>query len=92
MAVAYRKTAKQRTKSMLGEGIALPDVLQLFRVVREKNLQLDVKILDNGWEPVTQASVTAMIKAIIEGKIKAADDIRLRLHAVESIPRHNPKT
>lgn len=74
---------------MLGEGISLPDLIQLFKAVRDKGLQLDVKILDEGWEPITQASITAMLQAVVKGNIREGNDIRLRLHAVESIPRHN---
>jgi DNA primase large subunit len=74
---------------MIGEGIGIPELLKLFRAIQDKDLHLDVKILDEGWVPITQDSLKAMIQSVIGGKIQGGADIRLRLHAVETIPRHN---
>lgn len=74
---------------MIGEGIGFPDLIQLFKTVKDKNLQLDIKILDDGWVPVTKDSLKTMIQAITEGKVQNGADIRLRLHAVEHILRNS---
>jgi hypothetical protein len=64
-----------------GEGISGIDLFQLLSSIKSKtNLQLDVKILDEAWEPVSPKAIKAMILAINTGKVKGVQEIRLRLH------------
>lgn len=65
---------------MFGEGVALTDLFALLNIIRDKNLQLDVKILDSEWRPLSPLVVKDMVGAIKEGKIIGGSDIRLRLH------------
>lgn len=68
-----------------GEGIAVADLFQLLNAIRSNaGLQLDVKILDKPWEPISTLTVKAMILAINTGKIQGGQDIRLRLHSKET--------
>lgn len=67
-----------------GEGISGVDLFQLLSSIRGKtNLQLDVKILDEPWEPISSKTVKGMILAINTGKVQGTQDIRLRLHEKE---------
>lgn len=67
-----------------GEGISPIDLFQLLSAIRGKTgLQLDVKILDEPWEPISPATLKAMILAVNTGKVQGAQDIRLRLHEKE---------
>lgn len=68
-----------------GEGITGIDLFQLLNAIRgSKGLQLDVKILDQPWEPISPSAIKAMILAINSGKIKGEGEIRLRLHEKEN--------
>lgn len=67
-----------------GEGISPVDLFQLLSAIRGKTgLQLDVKILDEPWEPISPATLKAMILTVNTGKIQGTQDIRLRLHEKE---------
>lgn len=66
---------------MFGEGISLLDLATLLRVIRDRNLTLQVKIIDHPWENISVAVVTQMTAAVSAGIIKGSDDIRLRLFA-----------
>lgn len=66
---------------MFGEGVSILDLMALLKVIREKDLILQVKIIDEQWETLSGAVVTKMIKAITKGSITQSSDIRLRLFA-----------
>jgi hypothetical protein len=64
---------------MFGEGISLLDLTLLLKAIREKNLTLQVKILDGPWEDISKNVVSVMVKTITSGQITTSNDIRLRL-------------
>jgi hypothetical protein len=64
---------------MFGEGISLVDLMQLLNAIRQKELVLQVKIIDEPWADLSQTVLLAMIQAVTSGKITQSDDIRLRL-------------
>jgi len=64
---------------MFGEGITIYDLMSLLKAIREKNLTLQVKIIDGEWETLSAHIVNKMIKAITLGSISNDSDIRLRL-------------
>jgi len=64
---------------MFGEGITIYDLMSLLKAIREKNLTLQVKIIDGEWETLSAPIVNKMIKAITLGSISNDSDIRLRL-------------
>lgn len=65
---------------MFGEGILITELLLLLSVIRKKNLQGSIKILDDTWQDITSASIQAAIQAIEQGNIREGQEIRLRLH------------
>jgi hypothetical protein len=65
---------------MFGEGVSLTDLFALLNIIRDKNLQLDVKILDEGWCILSPLVVKDMVGTIKAGKVLGGNDIRLRLH------------
>lgn len=64
---------------MFGDGISFNDLATLLRVIREKNLTLQVKITDGEWQDLSASIVQKMIHTITTGMIKGAEDIKLRL-------------
>lgn len=71
--------------ALFGEGISALDLFQLLSAIRGKTgLQLDVKILDEPWEPISPVALKTMILAVNTGKVQGAQDIRLRLHEKET--------
>jgi hypothetical protein len=64
---------------MFGEGISLLDLTLLLKAIREKNLTLQVKILDGPWEDISKNVISVMVKTITSGQITTSNDIRLRL-------------
>lgn len=65
--------------AMFGEGISLIDLTLLLKAIRDKNLILQVKVLDGQWENISKDVVTKMVKTITSGSITQSNDIRLRL-------------
>jgi hypothetical protein len=64
---------------MFGEGVSMLDLMALLKAIREKDLILQVKIVEGEWEVLSGPIVTKMIKAITSGTITSSSDIRLRL-------------
>lgn len=64
---------------MFGEGISILDLTLLVKSIREKNLVLQVKILQQPWEDFSPVSLQEMIRAITRGDVSDSGDIRLRL-------------
>ncbi len=64
---------------MFGEGISMLDLMALLNAIREKNLVLQIKIVDEPWENISGAGVKNMITAVTNGRITQSSDIRLRL-------------
>jgi len=73
------KHQSQPSAGLFGEGITLYDLADLLRVIRNKNLTLQVKIIDHPWENLSVAIITQMIGVITSGAINGSNDIRLRL-------------
>jgi hypothetical protein len=69
---------------MFGEGVSIPDLIQLLNAVRKKDLVLQSKILDGPWETLTGVQVKAMLAAVTQGKVEGPQDIRLRLFSKSS--------
>jgi hypothetical protein len=65
---------------MFGEGVALTDLFALLNIIRDKNLQLDVKILGGEWCALSPLVVKHMVETIKGGRVTGGADIRLRLH------------
>jgi hypothetical protein len=66
---------------MFGAGISLVDLMGLLNAVKNKDLTLQVKIIDDEWEDISKDVIGKMVKAITSGRITQANDIRLRLFA-----------
>jgi hypothetical protein len=66
---------------MIGNGISLLDLMELWNSIKTKDLVLQVKITDGEWEDISKAVISKMITAVTSGKITQTDDIRLRLFA-----------
>lgn len=64
---------------MFGDGISIIDLTMLLKAVREKNLVVQVKILEGSWEDLGAPQVKKMIQAITAGSIASGNDIRVRL-------------
>lgn len=64
---------------MFGEGISLLDLTSLLKAIRDKNLVLQVKILDGPWEDISKDVISKMVKTITSGSVTQSNDIRLRL-------------
>ncbi len=66
---------------MFGEGISVMDLMGLLNQIRTKELVLHIKVIDGEWQELSKKSFKEMVDAIGAGKIRQADDIRLRLTA-----------
>jgi hypothetical protein len=64
---------------MFGEGISLDDLLTLLRAIREKKLQLRIRILDEPWEELSPRAITRLVAAILAGKVRSPDTVKLEL-------------
>jgi len=64
---------------MFGEGISLVELIPLLTAIRQKDLILQVKILDGEWENFSGAVIGNMVKAITLETVTQSKDIRLRL-------------
>lgn len=64
---------------MFGEGISLVDLMALLTAIRNKNLTLQVKVIDGPWQDISQAVIGDMLSAVNTGRITQSSDIRLRL-------------
>ncbi len=69
---------------MFGEGINAVELFQLFASIREKDLVLEIKILDQPWEELSMMVIRTAIKVIKDNKLQNGGDIRLRLHGKET--------
>jgi hypothetical protein len=68
---------------MFGEGVSLIDLTVLLKAIRDKDLVLQVKIIDGEWENLSGGAITRMIASITMGNITHSKDIRLRLFKKE---------
>ena len=66
---------------MFGDGVSILDLTRLLTAVREKDLVLQVKILDGNWADVSRSTIQDMLRAITTGAVSGSGDIRLRLFA-----------
>lgn len=73
---------------MFGEGISITDLMALLNQIRTKELVLHVKVINGEWQELSKKSFKEMLDAITGGKVRQADDIRLRLMAKgsQSVP------
>jgi hypothetical protein len=66
---------------MFGDGISILDLTRLLGAIRQKELVLQVKILDGDWREFSRAALVDMVNAILGAKVNDSGDIRARLHA-----------
>jgi hypothetical protein len=66
---------------MLGEGISMLDLGLLVKAARDKDLVLQVKIMDGNWEDFNAVQLKKMITSITSGNVTSSADIRMRLFA-----------
>lgn len=69
---------------MIGEGISVLDLMQLGKAVKEKNLTLQIKVLDGEWKDLDKDQFKSMLEAILSGKLTSTADIRARLYSTKT--------
>lgn len=65
---------------MIGEGISMLDLIQLGKAVKDKELTLQLKVLDGEWADLNKEQFKKMLDAILSGKLTSSSDIRARLY------------
>lgn len=68
---------------MFGDGISILDLTKLVTAIRQKDLVLQVKVLDATWADLDRKTLDDVIRAITTGAVTGSGDIRLRLFARE---------
>lgn len=66
---------------MFGEGISLLDLTQLLKAIREKDLVLQVKIIDDEWQDLNKNAIHKILNSIIGNHVNKTNDIRMRLYS-----------
>ena len=66
---------------MFGEGISLLDLTQLLKAIREKDLVLQVKIIDDEWQDLNKNAIHKILNSIIGNRVNKTNDIRMRLYS-----------
>lgn len=69
---------------MIGKDISILDLMQLGKAVKEKELTLQIKVLDGEWKDLDKAQFAAMLKAIMTGELSSTADIRARLYSTKT--------
>lgn len=67
-----------------GEGISIPDLMQLVQAIKSKELTLQVKVLDGEWKDLNKDQFKNMLQAIVTGKLTNSADIRARLYSTKA--------
>ncbi|HEX6826575.1 MAG TPA: hypothetical protein VF077_09705 [Nitrospiraceae bacterium] len=68
---------------MIGEGISFMDLMQLGKAVKDKELTLQIKVLDGEWKNLDKQQFGEMLAAIVSGKLTNTSDIRARLYSTK---------
>lgn len=66
-----------------GEGISIPDLMQLVQAIKSKELTLQVKVLDGEWKTLDKHVFKDMLQAIMMGQLTNSADIRARLYSTK---------
>ena len=66
---------------MFGEGISLLDLTQLLKAIREKDLVLQVKIIDDEWQDLNKNAIHKILNSILGNRVNKTNDIRMRLYS-----------
>ncbi len=66
---------------MIGDGISVMDLMQLGKAVKDKNLTLQIKVLDGEWKDLNKDQFKTMLEAIMSGQVSTTADIRARLYS-----------
>lgn len=69
---------------MIGEGISVLDLMQLGKAVKDKNLTLQIKVLDGEWKNLDKEQFKVMLEAVLGGKLSSTADIRARLYSTKT--------
>lgn len=69
---------------MIGEGISVLDLMQLGKAVKEKDLTLQIKVLDGEWATLNKFEFKKMLDAVLSGKLSSSADIRARLYSTKT--------
>lgn len=72
---------------MIGNGVSIFDLTKLLKAINDKDLVLQVKILDGEWADFDKNQLANMIQAILAGSLSSSADIRARLYA-----KNKPRT
>jgi hypothetical protein len=72
---------------MFGEGISTFELFHLIKAIREKELVVQVKILDGLWEDFSSAKLQEILRVVTTGQVTNSSDIRLRLFAKSATPK-----
>lgn len=67
-----------------GEGISIPDLMQLVQAIKQKELTLQIKVLDGEWATLNKEVFRNMLQAITTGKLTNVADIRARLFSTKT--------
>lgn len=66
---------------MIGEGISVLDLMALGKAVKDKDLTLQIKVLDGEWADLDKVVFKNMLEAVLSGKLSSTADIRARLYS-----------
>lgn len=65
---------------MIGNGISILDLTQLAKAVKDKQLTLQIKVLEGEWADLDRDQFRKMVQAITTGEVSSTADIRARLY------------
>ena len=66
---------------MFIEGISVLDLMQLGKAVKDKQLTLQIKVLDGEWKDLDKEQFKVMLQSIMNGQVSNTADIRARLYS-----------
>lgn len=69
---------------MIGKDISVLDLMQLGKAVKDKDLTLQIKVLDREWRDLDKEVFKDMLQAIMTGQLSSTADIRARLYSVKT--------
>jgi len=69
---------------MIGKDISVLDLMQLGKAVKDKDLTLQIKVLDGEWKDLDKEVFKNMLQAIMTGQLSSTADIRARLYSTKT--------
>jgi hypothetical protein len=69
---------------MIGKDISILDLMQLGKAVKDKELTLQIKVLDGEWKDLDKGQFKSMLEAIMTGKLSSSSNIRARLYSTKT--------